>query len=561
MLTLHVMSGKMSLIYPKEKDGNEGGVKMKRIRQFLKNPRTEILFVAVLLLIGIFIRAYHFGTVPIGIHQDEAMAAVDAKALADYGTDRFGMRYPVHFTAWIGGQMSVLLSYCMVPFIKILGFSTVSIRLPMLLVSCVGLLALYLLARQIGGTELAVAVTALGVICPWHYLQSRWSFDCNMFPHVFLFGVCLLMAGLKKKGLLYLSMVFFGLCSYCYGVANYSVPLFLLAMAVCLLCIRRIRWKELILCFLVYFLVALPEFLTMLINMLGMDTIETSLFTIPYFPQSMRSKDILLLNFSWEQLWKNIVRTFSVVWWKGDKSITNTIVKFGPVYYLTVGFFLIGFVRSLWKIRKAENAEKKIPYIVLLGWLLMGLWVGIVTKEVTINRINIIFYPVLIIAGVGIVWCVRKWKLLVVPIGAAYAVLALLFARNYFGEWADVSRIYYYEPYVNALYYARSFDCDYYYITPDPQGEGVRMVGEILTMYCHEIDARYYQGLSHIQDGKEVLPFQERYQFQDVTEEIVAQQKGRSVVYLVRAPEVELFSPEEYDICSFYDAYFVVTSK
>ena len=100
-----------------------GEKQMEGKKEFWKDPKVEIALVALLLLGGIFIRAYHFGMIPIGVHQDEAMAAVDAKALADYGTDRFGMRYPVHFTAWIGGQMSVLLSYCMVPFIKILGFS------------------------------------------------------------------------------------------------------------------------------------------------------------------------------------------------------------------------------------------------------------------------------------------------------------------------------------------------------------------------------------------------------------------------------------------------------
>lgn len=534
---------------------------MNRIKQFLKNPKTELFFAAVLLFTGIFIRAYHFGMIPVGVHQDEAMAAVDARALAEYGTDRFGMRYPVHFTAWIGGQMSVLLSYCMMPFIKLLGFSTFSIRLPMLIVSCLGLLALYLLGRQTGGKELAVAATVLGIICPWHYMQSRWAFDCNMFPHVFLFGVCFLIAGMKKKLFLMISMVFFGLCSYCYGVANYSVPLFLVIMAVCLFRLHQVNWKELSVCILVYFITALPEFLTMFINMFGMESIETPFFTIPYFPQSMRSKDILLLNFSWEQLGKNLLRTFSVVWGNGDKSATNTIVKFGPVYYLTVGFFVPGLLVVLGKIRKEKEAKKRIPYIVLLVWLFMGIWVGIVTREVTINRINIIFYPVLLIAGVGIVWCIQKWKLLVIPVGGAYAVLAMLFARNYFGEWADVSRIYYYEPYINALNYAKTISCDYYYITPDPQGEGVTMVGEILTMYCHEIDAAYYQGISNIQNGAEVLPFQERYRFQDVTKEIVEENQGRSVVYLIRAPEVGLFPSEEYEISSFYDAYFVVRGR
>lgn len=536
-------------------------VKTDIIKRFLKKPAMEALLVAALLFVGILIRFYHFGSIPVGVHQDEAMAAVDAAALAKYGTDRYGMRFPVHFTAWIGSQMSVLLSYCMVPFIKLLGFSTFSIRLPMLFISSFGLLALYCFARQVGGRFVAAVALALGIICPWHYMQSRWSFDCNAFPHVFLMGVCLLLAGRKRKSLLYLSMILFGLCSYCYGIANYSVPCFLLAMAIYLFRTGQVRFRELIWCFLAYFLVVLPEFLTMLINLMKWDTIETPFFTIPYFPRTIRARDILLTQFSWKQLWINIKCIFSVVWGNGDASVTNTIVRFGPTYYVTNVFFLIGLGVTIYRIRKIKDAGQKAPYVVLLAWLLMGIWVGIVTREVTINRINIIFYPVLMMAVLGIVWCIQRCRLLAAPIAVAYGLLALLFVREYFGGWTDLSRIYYYEPYINALYYAREIPCDRYYVTPDPQGQGVNMVGEILTMYCHEIDALYYQGVSNVQGGEEVLPYKERYLFKDVTEEVIAENKGQNVVYIVNGEGAALFSPEEYDICSFYDAYFVVSGK
>ena len=255
-----------------------------KLNKLVEKPRFEFLLVLFLVCVGIFIRAYHFGIIPVGVHQDEAMAAVDAKALADYGTDRFGMRYPVHFTAWIGSQMSVLLSYCMIPFIKLLGFSTTAIRLQMLIISCVGLPAVYFLAKRTGGINLGIIALILVVICPWHYMQSRWSFDCNAFPHFFLIGACMLMAGVWKRGYLYLSMVFFALCSYCYGIANYSVPLFLLVLAVYLIWTKTVNIKELLICIAIYLLVALPEFITMLINAFGISgNIETPLFTIPFF--------------------------------------------------------------------------------------------------------------------------------------------------------------------------------------------------------------------------------------------------------------------------------------
>ena len=55
-------------------------------QKILESKKIELLLVALLLLAAIVIRAYHFGAPPIGVHQDEAMAAVDAKSTG-------GLRY------------------------------------------------------------------------------------------------------------------------------------------------------------------------------------------------------------------------------------------------------------------------------------------------------------------------------------------------------------------------------------------------------------------------------------------------------------------------------------
>ena len=79
-----------------------------------------IVSLMLIVLVAVLIRTWQFGTIPGGMNQDGAMAAVDAKALAEYGTDRFGMRYPVHLTAWGYGQMSALMSYLMAPPLQII---------------------------------------------------------------------------------------------------------------------------------------------------------------------------------------------------------------------------------------------------------------------------------------------------------------------------------------------------------------------------------------------------------------------------------------------------------
>lgn len=537
-------------------------MKYFRGKELILTKKAEWLIVCVLLAGGIFIRSFHFGAIPVGVHQDEAMAAVDALALANHGTDRFGTRFPVHFEAWIGGQMSVLLSYCMIPFIKLFGFSIFTIRLPMLIVSCIGLLALYFFAREIGGAGLALSVLILAIICPWHYLQSRWSFDCNMFPHFFLFGACMLLFGMKKRWMLYVSMIFFGLCSYCYGIANYTVPLFLLIMAAYLLLKKQVKWQEALLCVMIYFVVALPEFLTMLININGWDSIETPFFTISYFPKSMRSRDILLLNFSWQALKENLLNMLYVLLGRSrDSSVTSIIPKYDNLYPFTTIFFLIGLAVAVGKLIKEKEIEKKIPYVTVLMWLLMGVWAGVATIGVATNRINSLFYSMIVISGIGIWQCIHKWKLLVIPIAGIYAVSAASFLFTYFGPYEDLTRDYYYESYLNALSYAAECECDYYSIFPDPQDSGEKMVGEIITLFAHEIDAEYFQGVTDVQNGKKLLPYQERYRFETVTEDILQEDEGKNVVYLISGKDRELFSEEEYEIISFYDSYYVVKEK
>ena len=178
------------------------------------SPNTYRFLLALAVLAAVFVRVYKFGLVPGGFNQDGAMAAVDAKALGEYGTDRFGMRLPVHLTAWGYGQMSVLLSYLMVPFIKIFGLSPYTARLPLLLVSLTGLACLYGFAGDVFGKCAALIVLWFAAINPWHVLQSRWALDCNLYSHFFMMGVFLLnRAFMGKKNRLHLlaSMVAFGL--------------------------------------------------------------------------------------------------------------------------------------------------------------------------------------------------------------------------------------------------------------------------------------------------------------------------------------------------------------
>ena len=465
------------------------------------------LFWSVLML-AIILRCIRFGSVPDGINQDEAMGAMDAWALSKYGTDRYGTFLPVHFEAWKYGQMSVLLAYCMVPFIKRFGFNAITVRLPMLVVSCGAVALVYLIAEKLFDERIAFIAMMLTAINPWQFMQSRWSLDCNLFPHVFLLAFYLLLLGLEKRRYLYLSMIFFGLTFYCYGIAAYSVTAFLFVFFIWCLWKKQLKFREGLLCAVIFTLVALPEVIVLAINALHYGkSIEMPFFTMQFFPDSIRGADILFLNFSFAQLGRNAWALFSRVFLQLPDIFFNSIAAFGPLYHVSIPFVLIGIIVFTILLFKEKQIKKQTQMLALWGFLITGIWVGLITFEVNINRVSIIFYPVILLCAYGISLVVDKFGKLFPVIVAAYAVSSVLFFATYFTEYAEESRYYYNRDFLDAVAEADSMEeYDSLYITGNLGWQFNQLATEILTQYACRIDARYYQSEDYAQRYHYIYP-------------------------------------------------------
>lgn len=508
----------------------------------------RILFFSILLF-AFFIRLYKLDSLPPGINQDEAMGAVDAWALSEYGTDRYGMRWPVHFTAWKYGQMSVLMSYCMIPFIKILGFTTLAVRLPIALISSLCVAVMYGISRKLFSEKLSLAVMAFAAINPWQFMQSRWALDCNLFPHMFLIGFYLLLCGLEKRRCLYLSMVFFGLTFYCYGVAVYTVPVFLVLFAAWCLWQKEFAWKEILLSALVFFMVALPEILTMFINMFKLPSIETPLFTIPYFPESMRSNDILFLNFSWHQLGRNALSMWKQAFLQKQDYIYNALPQFGPLYRFSTPFLLLGIISFFIHTFAEKDSRKKTLRMSLCSFFVMGIWTGLMTFEVNINRINIIFYSLIFLTVYGfyclgrtLTRCAAGVYGVVVMI---YMILAAAFLNHYFTTIGSSLHTMFNVDFLCIMKDADQMEeYDTLYVTSHMGWQMNYRMSEILAHYACRIDSRYYQGLTNETGDRELLSYNERYHFTDIA---WLQSFDTEALYVLHKSDLQ-YIKSEYDI-------------
>lgn len=506
-------------------------------------------------LAAVLVRVWRFGEVPGGFNQDGAMAAVDAKALADYGTDRLGMRLPVHLTAWGFGQMSSLLSYLTAPLVKLFGLSPVTARLPQLLVSLAGLWCLYLLARDLFGEDGGLVAFAFAAIDPWHILQSRWALDCNLLPHFLIIGLFLLVRALdarKKRLLLALSMVFFGLSMYCYGVSLYTVPLFLLAACFYLLAVKRVTPGQAGLCLAVYLLVAWPFLLTMAINFFGWDTIETPFFTLPYFPDSIRSNDILFFSQDIPaQLLQNAQALLDATLRQAKDLPWNDVEGFGTLYLFSAPFTVAGLCSLV------KEGRRRPDCVLLFLFLLTGIWCGLTTNTVNINRVNMIYYPLILLTALGI-YTVLHWfplRRLAGGVGLAYLLAFCLFTHTYFTTYAQQIRSYFFGDFAAALCAVKDSGAERFYITADSQYEGARHVSEILTLFWHEVDAEYYQGKT-TPSGE--LPYREKYTYESITASSV--DRSENAAYVVTYPDLAYFPQELYDLQPF-GYYYAVTKR
>ncbi len=541
------------------------------------SDKVYAVILGVTVFVLVFVRIYKFGQIPGGFNQDGAMAAVDALALANHGTDRLGMFMPVHLTAWGYGQMSALLSYLMVPFIKAMGLWALPARLPQLLVSFGGLACVYLLMRDVFGKNCGLIALVFAAICPWHLLQSRWALDCNLYPLFFIIGVYFLNRYVRKKGVpgkkeaaaedtgervwkragrairwripLILSMIAFGLCMYCYGISIYTMPVFLLAACIYLLVKKAISWKDVLMAAVVYLLVAWPFILTMAVNFFGWETIETPFFTIPYFKDSVRSNDILFFSEDLlAQLKVNFQSVLDKVFLQKKDLPWNDIEGFGTVYLFTMPFVFAG-IAALFKFHRKDPGA-----ILCFLFFLTGIWAGLTTNSVNVNRINIVYYPVIILAAAGIYYAVRLIPHAVWGVAAAYGIAFVMLCTTYFTTYADQIGDQFYEDFTKAVYSLEDREADRYYITADIQYEGYWNVSEIVTMFCLQTDAEYYQGVTDNGD----IPYRDKYVY--VSMKNLTIDPNENAVYVIKDSDRVYFSEQDFALEQF-GSYWVAAPK
>ncbi|MGB9706531.1 MAG: ArnT family glycosyltransferase [Microgenomates group bacterium] len=190
--------------------------------------------VALILILGwaFFLRVWRVGEIPPGLFGDEVDTGYQAYSILKTGKDYFGNRFPVHFQSF-GDWRVPLYIYFETIFVAIFGLRELAVRLPAVILGCLGILVVYFLTKKITNNEKVSLISSfLLAISPWYFHINRVGLEVNFLPILFPLGLLLFWKGLETRNIWFLfgAGIFWGLTPYAYSTPKLFLPLILVVL-------------------------------------------------------------------------------------------------------------------------------------------------------------------------------------------------------------------------------------------------------------------------------------------------------------------------------------------
>ncbi|MGD0574315.1 MAG: hypothetical protein ABSB61_02965 [Anaerolineales bacterium] len=387
-----------------------------------------VIAFTLILMVGVFARTWQFASLPPGLNQDEASIGVDAYDLGHYGIDRNGNSDPVLLVSWGSGQ-NALYAYVLIPFVYH-SLTPLTVRLPMLISGILSLPLVFLAAKKIANVRFALLAMFFLAVSPWHILLSRWGLEANLLPFVFLIGFTCLLYSSPGNGWFVVGSVFMALSLYAYGTAYLAVPLFLVLAVPIFVVFKRATLRQVLAGGLAFLVLATPIGLYVLINTFHLNTLRLGAMTIPRLPARAQFEHMAaVFNPSPVRLMtRNFITTAKLLVHRSDGLIWNSVEPYGYFYPDAFPLAVLGGLLLI-PLRRSKQVPERFS---VLFWLAASLATGIM-EPVDINRLNLIFIPLLLCTAAFASWLYEHLKPLFVVGMCALGVGFILFTRDYHG--------------------------------------------------------------------------------------------------------------------------------
>lgn len=365
-----------------------------KLKEYIVSNKVECISL-VIVLFACLLRTVCIDKFPAWFNQDEVSSGYEAYSVSNFGIDRNGVSYPVHFISWGNGQ-NVLYSYILIPFIKILGLTVYSTRLPMAIISCISVLAwYYILKLNIKKIDKKfLTMLSMFSFFPWLIMKSRWGLESNIFLDLILYATFFINKYIdsKKKRYLFFSAFFIGISAYSYGTSYIFLPIYCLGVSAYLLKKKYVKIKEIILPALLVLILVLPMIIFVCINYFDLEAIKIGKITIPKMVISRLHETNLKEGSIIEGIIKNILSNIFILLTRFDGVELNSTI-FSVIISVIFSFtFILYFIER--KNKENKNILDELMYVWLIAATLTIVFFSyrIIMNN---NRINIIIIPYL----------------------------------------------------------------------------------------------------------------------------------------------------------------------
>ena len=396
-----------------------------------KDPKLYDIAAFIVIIIGALVRIIHLGYIPGwgGVAQDEAFAGYEAYSLLSYGIDSHGYSMPVYLKAW-GSGMNALETYLEIPFIKLMGLNSLSIRIPQMIIGILILPAFYGCCKMIRNESFGLIGLIVLAVSPWHIIASRWGLEANLLPAFLVFGTYYLLKATQNEYMLYPSMIFYGLSLYCYAAAWVIIPLIIGCNLVYLILKRYVLVDmHLFISLFILAIMASPLLLFVLVNTDHLIEIVTPLLSIPRLTV-FRSSEVAITPSVMMQNLSNMFKLLFIT--QNDNLGVNAVPEYGLYYFTGPIFIVIGIIVSVYKFSKSIITKKDILSLntVFIIWFVWCILHGCLVES-DITRINVIYIPLTYFIVEGIYSIISSPKKIAVNATNAVVIASLIIAIVY----------------------------------------------------------------------------------------------------------------------------------
>lgn len=437
------------------------------------NKKTLFLLVLIVLL-GVSLRFWQLGQVPISPDWDEAALGYNAYSILQTGRDEYGKLLPIVLRSF-DDYKPALYAYLSMPSVLLFGLSTFAVRLPSAISGVIAVIALFFLVKELFKKDSIALLAALFLaISPWHIQFSRIAFESSVGLCLNILSVLAFVRGLRNPWFFSVSAILAGLSIYVYQSEKVFIPILFLALIV-------IYRKELLYLPKKYILLAFITGLLIIVPILNYTfTNKDALLRaqgVSIFSESNQllkenslkiledtnNQDILgllldnrRLVFA-KQIVGGYISHFNLNW----LLITGDIARhhapnMGLMYLFELPFLLIGIYYLFF-----GNYRRKTKLLVFL-WLLIAPIPASVTTGVphAVRTLNMM--PMLhILSALGVIFCLQKLSNInhkILKIKTKYLLVSLTVLLAFFNFYYYLNQYFVQQNYFNAVHWQYGYE-------------------------------------------------------------------------------------------------------